>query len=75
MIFKFAIEQSTKANTLSFMDIQVKLLNDGYETNFWCNSTNTGILLDFNAMCQKMWKSGLIMCFLHRTKCICSNYE
>ena len=72
---KFTIEQSTKANTLSFLDVQVKLHNDGYETNVWCKSTNTGLLLNFNAMCPKIWKSGLIMCFLHRAKSVCSNYE
>ena len=32
---KFTIEQSTKANTLSFLDVQVKLLNDGYETKMF----------------------------------------
>ena len=68
---KFTIEQSTKANTLSFFDVQVKLLNDGYETNVWRQS---GLLLNFNEMCPKIWKSGLIMCFLLRAKCICSNY-
>ena len=26
-------------------------------------------------MCPKIWKSGLIMCFLHRAINICSNYE
>ena len=72
---KFTIEQSTKANTSSFLDVQVKLLNDGYETNVWHKSTNTGLLLNFNAMCPKIWKSGLIMCFLHRAKSICSTYE
>ena len=72
---KFTIEQSTKANTLSFLDVQVKLLNDGYERNVWHKSTNTGLLLNFDAMCPKIWKSELIMCFLHRAKCICSNYE
>ena len=72
---KFTIEQTTKANTLSFLDVQVKLLNVGYETNVSRKSTNTGLLLNFNAMCQKVWKSGLIMCFLNRAKCICSNNE
>ena len=72
---KFTIEQSTKANTLSFFDVEVKLLNDGYETNVWRKSTNTGLLLNFNAMCPKIWKSGLIMCFLRRAKSICSNYK
>ena len=43
---KFTIEQSVKANTLSFLDVQVKLLNDGYETNVWRKSTNTCLLLE-----------------------------
>ena len=29
----FTIEQFTNANSLSFLDVQVKLLNDGYKTN------------------------------------------
>ena len=57
------------------MDVQVKLLNDGYKTNVWRKSTNTDLLLNFNAMCLKIWKSGLIIYFLHRAKCICSNCE
>ena len=72
---KFTIEQSVKANTLSFLDIQVKLLNDGYETNVWRKFTNNALLLKFNAMCRKIWKSGSIMCFLHRAKSFYSNYE
>ena len=39
---KFSIEQSTNANTLSFLDVQVKLMNNGYETNVWRKSANTG---------------------------------
>ena len=58
------------------MDVQVKLLNVGFETNVWPKYTNTGLVLNFNAMCPKIWKSGLIiMCFLHRAKCIFPNYE
>ena len=51
---KFTFGQSVKANTLSFLDVQVKLLNDGYETNVWCKSTNTGLLPNFNALCPKI---------------------
>ena len=72
---KFTIEQSTKTNTLSVLDVQVKLFNDGYETNVWRKSTNTGLLLYFNAMCPKIWKSEWIMSFLHRAKSICSDYD
>ena len=58
-----------------FLDVQIKLLNDGYETNVRRKYTNTGLLLDFNITCPKIWKSVLIMCFLHRAKPICSNYK
>ena len=68
----FTIEQSTNAITLSFSDVAVKLLKDGYETNVWRKSNP---LLNFNAMCPKIWKSGLIVSFLHQAKSICSKYE
>ena len=51
---KFTVKQSTKTNFLSFLDVQVKLRNDDYETNVWRKSTNTGLLLNFYAMCPKI---------------------
>ena len=56
-------------------EIQKMFPTSNSQKNVWRKSTNTGLLLNFNAMCPKIWKSGLIMCFLHRAKSICSNYE
>ena len=46
-----------------------------YDTCMWRKPTNTGLLLNFHSMCPTTWKSGLIKCFLHRGKYICSNYS
>lgn len=72
---RFTVEKATRANTLSFLDVNVQLLNNGYETCVWRKATNTGLVLNFNAVCPKTWKSGLILCFLHRAKTICSNWN
>ena len=42
---------------------------------FGANLQYIGLLLNLNAVCPKKWKPRLIMCFLHRAKCICSKYE
>ena len=39
----------------------------------WQNETNTGILLNFNAICPNIWKSSLVLCLLNRAKSICSS--
>ena len=67
--------RTVKCKHFIFLDVPVKLLNNQYETNVWRKSMSTGLLLNFNAMRIKIWKSGSIMCFLHRSKRICSNYE
>ena len=41
----------------------------------WRKATNTGLLFNFHSICPATWNSGLIKCFLHRTKYICSNYS
>ena len=70
---RFTIEKATE--TLSFLDVEIKLHDNGYDTRVWRKKTNTGLLLNFNANCPKTWKSGLIMCFLHRAKIICSTFQ
>ena len=42
------------ASTLSFLDVQVELLNDGYKTNVRPKYASTDLFLHFNAMCPKM---------------------
>ena len=72
---RFTVEKATKFSTLNFLDVQIKLLDNGYETCVWRKPTNTGVLLNFNAICPTSWKTGLITCLLHRAKFVCSNSE
>ena len=43
-----------------------------FDTWVWRKSTNTGLLLNFSALCPKNWKEELVTCLLHRAKKICS---
>ena len=70
---KFILEKTTNRENLPFLDVQIKLYDAGYDTCVWRKPTNTGLLLNFNAFCPNPWKSGLIMCLLHRAKSICSS--
>ena len=68
---KFAVEKATK--TLSFLGVEINITDNGFESWVWRKNTNTGVILDYNAICPKSWKTGLIMCLLKRAKTICSN--
>ena len=70
---KFTLEKNTNCQNLPFLDVQIKLNGSGYDTCVWRKPTNTGLLLNFSALCPNSWKSGLIMCLLHRAKNICSS--
>ena len=51
----------TKANkTLNFLDAEIELNDVVLNTCVWRKSTNTGLLLNFNAICTTTWKSDLI---------------
>ena len=43
------------------------------DTWVWQKPTNTGLFLNFKAVCPLNWKSGLISCMLYCAKIICSN--
>ena len=66
----FTLENCTK--TLPFLDVEIEINSSHFDTWVWRKSTNTGLLMNFNALCPKTWKQGLINCFLHRAKNICS---
>ena len=68
---KFTVEKATK--TLSFLDVEINITDNGFESWVWRKKTNTGVILNYNAICPKSWKTGLIMCLLKRAKTICSN--
>ena len=68
---KFTIEKST--NTLQFLDVDIKISENTVDTWVWKKPTNTGLFLNFAAICPIKWKSGLVFCMLHRAKLICSS--
>ena len=72
---KFATEKETNSKSLTFLDVQIQLTDKGYDTCVWRKPTNAGLLLNYKANCPKTWKSGLIACFLHQAKNICSACE
>jgi len=67
---KFTVEHSS--NTLSFLDVEIKINDQGVGTWIWRKPTNTGLLLNFKALCPQKWKSGLVFGLLNRAKMICS---
>ena len=53
---KFAIEKVTQS--LSFLDVEINILKSDVETLVWRKLFHAGLLLNFNAICPKTWKSG-----------------
>ena len=69
---KFTVENGDKC--LSFLDTKVTLPSDestDASINVFRKKTHTGLLLNFNAVCPKTWKCGLIFCLLNRAYNIC----
>ena len=64
----FTMEKSTDVRTIAFLDVQIELNESSYNIWVWRKPTNTGLLLNFNAICPQTWKSSLIMCLLLRAK-------
>ena len=70
---KFTLERAN--DTLPFLDVEVKIIGDYFETCVYRKKTHTNVLLNYNAMVPKKWKIGLILCLLNRAWCICSTSE
>ena len=67
---KFTLEQAK--NTIPFLDVEIKIDLDKFDSWTWRKSSNTKSLLNFNAFCPKIWKKGLSLCLLNRAKITCS---
>ena len=67
---KFTVEKS--ANILKFLDVDIQVNEQHVDTWVWRKPTSTGLFLNFDASGPLKWKSGLIMCILHRAKTRCS---
>ena len=59
--------------TLSFLNIELKIKHDNFDSRIWRKSTNTGVFVNFRAICSLAWKTRLFFCVLNREKTICSN--
>ena len=68
---KFTVEYGSEL--MCFLDVQIKVKENGCDTWTWRKTTHTGLLLNFDALCPLKWKSGLILCLLNRVKAICSS--
>ena len=65
------MEKSIQA--LLFLNINVQIGEKKSNLSLWQRAANTGILLNFNAICPNVWKSTHVMCLLNRAKSISSS--
>ena len=70
---KFTFEEGEN-NTLPFLDVNIIMKDDEFETHIYRKTTFTGLLLNFHAMCPEQWKKGLILGLLHRAYTVCSSW-
>ena len=68
---KFTVEEASE--TLPFLDVEIKLQDNSYDSWVWRKKTHTGVLLNFTAVAPTKWKFALIICFLNRIWDICSD--
>ena len=61
--------------TISFLDGEIKINPNGFDTWSWRKPTHTGLFLNFCTVCPKAWKEGLVFCLLHRAKAVCSSVK
>ena len=68
---KFTVKYG--AELMCFLDVQIKIKENGCDTWTWRKTTHTGLLLNFDTLFPLKWKSGLILRLLNRAKAICSS--
>ena len=66
---------NTSSNSLPFLDVEIGIRGNQFETKVFKKPTNTGVLLNYEAMAPKQWKRAIIKCFLVRAKRISSSPE
>ena len=67
----FTMELGTK--TLPFLNTEIQLGDNAFESWVYRKKTHTGVLLNFSAVVPDIWKTGLIMCLLNQAKIISSS--
>ena len=71
---KFTVEKSTN-NCLPFLNTEIKLLGDSFESCVYRKATNTNVLLNVDAVCPMSWRKSLVFGAINRAKVICSSGE
>ena len=66
---------NTSSNSLPFLDAEVRINDTRFETSVYKKPTNTGVLLNYEAMAPKTWKKAIIKCFVVRAKRISSSHH
>ena len=60
-------------NTMPFLDVSVTLTSSGVKSTVFRKKTDTNVILNYQAVTPTSWKKGLVKCFMHRAKSICSD--
>ena len=58
--------------TLPFLDVEIQI-GENIETWLHKKPTNTDVLLNYDSVAPRAWKTGLIKCLLERAKTVCSS--
>ena len=68
---EFTVDVGT--NKLPFLDVQVELTENGFNSWVYRKPTHTNVMLNFLSNAPIQWKCGLIICLLKRAYSICSS--
>ena len=72
---KFTVDVGKADSPFPFLNVEIKIQGESVDTWVFRKKTDTGVLLNFNAMVPNVWKVGLIRCMLNTGKQICSSEE
>ena len=67
--------ETSKIEFLAFLDVSVQKIETELLTSVYRKTTNTNMLINWNAKSPKNWKVGIIKCLLNRALRICNNYN
>ena len=70
---KFTVEESQPESPFPFLNVSIKINGENADTWVFRKNTDTGVMLNFNAVVPNAWKVGLIRCLLNTGKQICSS--
>ena len=59
---------------LPFLDVMIDTENS-LQTSIYRRNTHTGLLLNYNSICPKQWKDGLMNGMLHRAYTVSSSWH